>query len=298
MQKDMIFFGESGLTSTSANHIANLSKEAYQQIEKELTNIRFIDKTMSLIGQPNEQLISEGVKTVSDIDGKLDRVAKLKSLIAWLREAIKAKERLLNEANRLTIEDCGFDIPEQPEAPNKEAYLQEDDVIGTWGVKQRNRYYYLETLCAQIGKFIHPDGWYTNARNNMLDAIHNPRTVSGSGRDSVVYHYVPSIDTQEVEDEFMSLQNKYRSYQAELNGMKHEIEVALENDKVAKDSNYKVKWQQYQGEYNKYSNQLVELSNKLTEAKNEKLAELQKLKIVIPDSLKPIYEEVSKLGKK
>lgn len=298
MQKDLIFFGESGLTSSSANHVANLSKEAYLQIEKDLSNIRFVDKKMSLIGQSEEQLISEGVKTVSDIYGKLDRVAKLKSLICWLREAIKAKERLLEEVNHITFEDCGFEIPEQPEAPNKKAYLQEDDVLGTWSIKQRNRYYYLETLCAQIGKFIHPDGWFTNARDNMFDAIHNPRTVSGNGRDTVVYHYVPSIDAQEVEDEFMSLQDKYRSYQAELNGMKHEIEIALENDKIAKDSEYKEKWQIYQGEYDKYSHQLVELSNRLTEVKNQKLAELQKLKIIIPDSLKPIYEEVSKLGKK
>lgn len=298
MQKDLIFFGESGLTSSSANHVANLSKEAYQQIEKELSNIRFIDKSMSLIGQSDEQLISEGVKTVSDIDGKLDRVAKLKSMICWFREAIKAKERLLEEVNHITFEDCGFEIPEQPEAPKKEAYIQEDDVIGTWGIKQRNRYYYLETLCAQIGKFIHPDGWFTNARNNMFDAIHNPRTVSGNGRDTVIYHYVPSIDAQEVEDEFMSLQDKYRSYQAELNSMKHEIEVALEIDKVAKDSDYKERWQLYQTEYNKYSHQLVELSNQLTDVKNKKLAELQKMKIIIPDSLKGVYEEVSKLGKK
>lgn len=298
MQKDMIFFGSEGLTMSSASHIANLSKEAYQQIEKELSNIRFIDKKMSLIGQSEEQLISEGVKTVSDIEGKLDRVAKLKSLICWLREAIKAKERLLEEVNHITFEDCGFEIPEQPEAPNKEAYLQEDDVIGTWGIKQRNRYYYLETLCAQIGKFIHQNGYYSEARDKMYDAIQNPRTVLEKGRDTVIYHYVPSIESQEVEDEFMSLQDKHRSYQAELNGMKHEIEVALENDKIAKDSDYKEKWQTYQGEYNKYSNKLVELSNQLTEIKNQKLAELQRLKIIIPDSLKGVYEEVSKLGKK
>ena len=298
MKKDEIFFGSEGLTMSSASYIANLSKEAYQQIEKELSNIRFIDKSMSLIGQSDEQLISEGVKTVSDIDGKLDRVAKLKSLIAWLREAIKSKERLLEEVNHITFEDCGFEIPEQPEAPKKEAYIQEDDVIGTWGIKQRNRYYYLETLCAQIGKFIHPDGWFTNARDNMLDAIHNPRTVSGNGRDTVVYHYVPSIDVQEVEDEFMSLQNKYRSYQAELNSMKHEIEVAIENDKIAKDSEYKEKWQHYQSEYDKYSHQLIELNNQLTEVKHKKFAEVQNMRIIIPDSLKPVYEEVSKLGKK
>ena len=298
MQKDLIFFGESGLTSSSANHVANLSKEAYQQVEKELSSIRFFDKKMSLIGSPSEQLISEGVKSVADVTEKLDRVAKLKSLIAWLREGIKAKERLLGEVDKLTFEDCGFDIPEQPVAPKREAYLQEDDVIGEWNIKQRNRYYYLETLCAQIGKFIHPDGWFAVEREKMYDIIHNPRNVSGNGRDTVVYHCTPSIKPEEVEDKYMELQKIYRSYQAELNSMKHEIEIALEKDKVSKDSAYKEAWQKYQKEYDAYSNKLVELNNKLTEIKNCRLAELQKMKIVVPDSLKGVYEEVNSLGKK
>ena len=298
MKKDEIFFGTDGLTMTSASYLANVAKESYLRIEKELSNIRFYDKRMYLIGSPEEQVLSEGVDTVDDIKDKLDRVARLKCLICWFREATKSKERLFAEIDKLTFEDCGFEIPEQPVAPNKEAYLQEDDVIGEWNIKQRNRYYYLETLCAQIGKYIHPDGWFASEREKLYDVIHNPRTVSGSGRDTVVYHCVPSIDAQEVEDEFMSLQDKYRSYQAELNGMKHDVEVALEKDKVAKDSDYKERWQAYQGEYDKYTHKLIELNNQLTEVKNEKLAELQKLKIVVPDGLKDVYEEVSKLGKK
>ena len=38
MQKDKIYFGENGLTSTSANHIANLAKEYYQTLRNFLTN--------------------------------------------------------------------------------------------------------------------------------------------------------------------------------------------------------------------------------------------------------------------
>lgn len=298
MKKDEIFFGSEGLTMSSASYIANLCKESYTQVEQELSNIRFYDQKMSLIGNHDEQLISEGVNSVADIAKKLDKVAKFKSLIAFLREGIKAKSRLLDEVNKLTFEDCGFEIPEQPVAPEREAYLKEDDVIGEWNIKQRNRYYYLETLCAQIGKYIHPDGVYSRERKKMYDIIHNPRIVSGSGRDTVVYHSIPSIEAQEVEDVYMALQNQYRSYQAELNGMKHEVEVALEKDKVAKDSAYKEKWAVYQKEYDAYSQKLVDLSNQLTVLKNKRLDEVQKMKIIVPDSLKSVYEEVNALGKK
>lgn len=288
MKKDEIFFGASGLTSTSANYICNLSKETYMQIEKDLNNIKFYNKDMQLIGTSERQIISEGTKDVSDIINKLDKIAKLKSLIAWLREALKAKERLFKEAETMSYDDFGFEVPKQPERP---IYLTEDDVISTWNIKQRNRYFYLETLCAQIGKYIHPDGVFSHERERMYDAIHNPREVMGGGRDTIVYTYTPSIDSSKVEDKFMEMQNLYRSYQAELNSMKHEIETALENDKKDKDSNF-------QHEYLVWSNKMVDINNQLKVSKNEKLSDLQKLKIIIPDSLKFIYDELSDLGKK
>lgn len=287
MKKDEIFFGVSGLTSTSANYICNLSKESYTQIEKELNNIRFYDKDMQLIGTPGRQIISEGTKDVSDIINKLDRIAKLKSLIAWLREALKAKDRLFKEAENMSYEDFGLEVPEQPERP---IYLTEDDVISTWNIKQRNRYFYLETLCSQIGKYIHPDGVFSHERERMYDAIHNPREIMGGGRDTIVYTYTTSIDPSEVEAKFMEMQNLHRSYQAELNSMKHEIETVLENDKKEKDLNF-------QHEYLVWSNKKVDINNQLHILKNEKLSDLQKLKIVIPDGLKSIYEEVSVTGK-
>ena len=258
------------------------------QIEKDLDNIRFYNKDMQLIGTSERQIISEGTKDVSDIINKLDKIAKLKSLIAWLREALKAKDRLFKEVETMSYDDFGLEVPEQP---NRPVYLTEDDVISTWNIKQRNRYFYLETLCAQIGKYIHPDGVFSHERERMYDAIHNPREVIGGGRDTIVYTYTPSIDSSKIEDKFMEMQNLYRSYQAELNSMKHEIETTLENDKKEKDFNF-------QHEYLVWSNKMVDINNQLKVSKNEKLSDLQKLKIIIPDSLKPIYEEVSALGKK
>lgn len=53
MEKDLIFFkkeGEEGvaLTSTSANHIANLAKEYIQGVEMQLNNISFYNTEIAL----------------------------------------------------------------------------------------------------------------------------------------------------------------------------------------------------------------------------------------------------------
>lgn len=288
MEKDMIFFGNNGITSTSANHNANLAKEAYQQLEKELANIRFYNKEMSLLGSGTKELISEGMTDISDVEDKLKKVAQLKSLIAWLREAIKAKDRLLKEANNLTCDDFNLEVPEQPV---RETYLTADDIIATWNIKQRNRYYYLETLCAQFGEYIHPNGTFSVARQDLLNYIHNPRAVAGNGRDSIVYIFTPSIKASDVEDTFMHLQNTYRSYQAELNSMKYEVETALQNDKSKKDLKYNEEIVDYRAKANAVASQLTVLKNKA-------IAEVQNLKIIIPDSLKSVFDEIQALGKK
>lgn len=288
MKKDEIFFGQDGLTSTSANFIANICKEQYAQLEAELSNIVFYTTTFNLIGTDQQNLLCDGIKDVSDIKPKLEKVAKLKSLIAWLREAIKAKDRLFDEAKRSTYEDFGIEIPEEPE---KKRFLTADEIVGEWNIKQRNRYYYLDTLCAQIGQYIHPNGDLAAQRKKLMEVMCKPHKVDGSGRDTVVYNYEPSVNIDEVERLYMQLQSEYRGYQAELNSMKHEIETALQNDKALKDS-------EYAKAYQAYNAKLKEAVNLLEINRNELLMKLQTLKIIIPDSLKPVYDEVSKVAKK
>ena len=231
MEKDKIFFAESGLTSTSANYIANLAKESYRQVEQYLENVVFYTTTVKLLGSSSESLLNEGVSTVDDICDKLHYIASLKSLIAWIREALKAKTRLIEEAEDSSYEDFGI---ERPVSPTRESTITEDDVISSWNIKQRNRYYYLETLCAVLGEYIHPDGTLANEREQLHKILSKPRTVDGKGRDAILYTRMPSVDPEKVEDAFMNLQDTYRSYQAELNSIKHEIKSAVDKDNVEK----------------------------------------------------------------
>ena len=52
MEIQKIFFGEQGLTETSANHIANVAKEVLRKDENDINSISFVHKQVSLINNP------------------------------------------------------------------------------------------------------------------------------------------------------------------------------------------------------------------------------------------------------
>ena len=279
MKKDEIFFAENGLTTTSANHIANIAKEKYQVLMKSLTGLEFYDsKVVSLMGS-SEAFLSEGITDLSNIKKDLLDIAKLKSLIAWLREAIKAKEALRQEALSSTYNLV------KPILPLEEDPITEEDVIGSWSIKKRNRYYYLDSVCATIGTYIHPGQPFAIARDNFTEKLSKPRKTSGSGRDMVIYTYTPSVSQEEVESTFMDLQETYRNYQSELNSLKYEIEEAVKASKIDCMNKNSIAYNAYSTEQQKYTNELALLREK-------EAARISHLKIVIPDALQDIYNQV------
>lgn len=288
MEKDLIFFGETGLTSTSANFVANMVKEMYATSESYLNNMVFYDTTVKLIGTSEETPINKGTDDTTWIPQTMKEIAQLKSLIAWLREAIKAKERLIKEAQDGDYEWYGLAVPERPE---REAYITKDDVIASLNIKQRNRYYYLEAFCATIGQYIHPGGVFAQERDQLKKILSHPHEVQGSGRDTLMYTRTSSVDMQEVENCFMSLQQTYREYQAELNSIKHEIEDKVNKDTASKNIEYNEKMKLYQ-------NQMAQIDAELTMKRKDAVQAASNLKIIIPDTLKDIYEHVQNVGKK
>lgn len=294
MRKNEIFFGESGLSSTSANHIANLAKEAYQAIDKELENVSFVTTHIKLLDSSAPQyLLEEGgnESTLHSYFFKLQEKAELQSLIAWLREAIKAKEELTKANSRLDLETfCQMHNLEYPETPVREHALSEDEYYDSLSIKERNRYYELETLCAVIGKFIHLKGTFNEAREWLNTVVKKPRKSSGSGKETTIYIYEPSVSPEDVNEVFFDLQNKHREYQAELNGIKHKCELAVQKSIDEADA-------KFQKEYETYRMKVNSLNNELFSYRKDEGARIRNLKIVIPNSLKDIYNKVASLGK-
>ena len=61
MKKVSVFFGEQGLTETSANHIANLAKETQRKGEADIAAISFVYKQVSLINDKTRADVSLGL---------------------------------------------------------------------------------------------------------------------------------------------------------------------------------------------------------------------------------------------
>lgn len=291
--KHGIFFGENGLTSTSANHVANLAKEAYAAEMSELESIQLYDESLSLLGSVGETPISTGStsKDLAEVRGRLSRVSALKSLIAWLREAIKARIALGEMLNDVSLREyCEYKGIEYPEMPEREPSISEEDYLASLNIKERNAYFELETRCSTLGKFIHENGSFSNARKRLNNVLSNPNVIRDSGRDTTILHRKPSVKPNEVEDLFFELQAEHRKCQAQLNALKHRCDEALEADLMRKNQAYSLALQEY-------NDKMAFLRSQFDAWKTKEILGLKELKIVIPDSLKPIYDMVSALCK-
>ena len=299
MQKDLVFFkkeGEEGvaLTSTSANHIANLAKEYIQGVETQLNNICFFSTEVALVGSTGGASTiqkGESFEVLDSLQSLLEGVAQAKSLIAWLREGIKAKENLMKDLQTISLEGwCKENGIAKPEAPNYGHVLTEIEYYASLPIKERNRYYQLETEAAVLGKYIHPDGHLSDARKELKDKLQHPHKVDGKGRDALIYTYTPTVLVSEIDNVFFELQKKHREVQAQLNAIKYSCEQAINESTNKVNTEYMTASQKYQAE-------LKDVLGAFKTWKDEKSQEYSKLKIVVPNSLLGIYNTINSLGK-
>ena len=296
------FFGKEGLTSTSANHYANLAKEVNRNNQNYLANVRFYSESIAIIGDADKGgVIREGTPTseLNAIANTIICVGQLNSLIAFFREAIKEKERLTIEVANWEDAEAHKQYLEREAAlkaakPTLQPYITEEPVKESWSIGEQEKYLSLEAEAAAIGKYIHEDGCISQARIDLMKRTSNPKSVNENGRDTIIHSYTPTADFAEVDKMFFNLQNRHREVQAELNGMKKRIKDAIEADKVEKNEQYRLAYQKWNAEMNALSREFTEILN-VESAKRQQLSqEVQALKIVVPNRLKDVFEALQK----
>lgn len=292
MKQDEIFFGEQGLSSTSADFIANLAKEMIRKDESKMAGLSFVSEEISTLENPCKEEVTVGMEEadVKDIPATMERIMRLKSLIAWLREAIKAKDRLLKEVEKMNIcsdkwMETGWDTEDaEMEEMSKEEYL---DTLST---SDRKQMYKLQTKIAVLGKILHKDGAFEKARTRLSYIMKKPRNLEKMGINNIVHYYEPSVEPAIVDEIYIKLSTEYREAQAELNGYLHAMDATLQQNKVEVT------------EKNRANRELAKRKEKLQYAKldewkSKETKRISKLKIIIPNSMKDIYEEVQRVGK-
>lgn len=280
------FFGPEGLTSTSANHIANLAKEFYESLEAELSATNFVKEEISIVGEDGRTETNKGTPDIiRKVDSYLNQIIAAKSLIAWLREAIKLKERYAKELGTYRSEEySNLEYPERPHTRTKQ------EILESWDVKDRERYLTLETECVVIGSYIHPKGAFSKAKTRLFEKSVKPVETTLSGRDTIITYYTPVTDSSAVEDKFFNLQQRHRQAQAELNGLKSRLEKEEfdEKNRIARD--YMIALDKYKSE----SVRLLEADKLYIEEETKKI---ESLKIVIPAYHKDLYDFLTGRGK-
>ena len=295
-----VFFKNGTVTSTEANYLCSIAQESIRKITEKLESVIFYNTEISVIGNSDRQLMSQGISSIDFIDSGLDEIAKMNSLTAWLREAIKDKEEtllnILNKEFEEYILENNITIPESPYHVKTWESTTEIEVINSWDINKRNKYYKLEAFASTYGKYIHINKPFSNARKKLHNVVSNPIITEGLGRDLIIYYRNPTITSEEVDKKFYSLESKYRSYEKELNKMKAEIKETCNNWDLQKSQKYQDDLSRYRKEYEEYTNELSKLKNDFNTWKTVKKDEISKLKIAIPSEHTETLQYVRELS--
>lgn len=276
-----------GITSTSANYLANLAKETLRDAEMQLKTITFLNETAELINGDKKE-IQKGWKNPKFAIELMNSIAEMHSFIAWMREAINAKENIISACESYSFEqyvsDNNIILPMQPLLK----VVTEAQIINEMNIKERQRYLMLESYASAYGRYIHPEGEFAEARNDMYLRINHPTVLSGNGRDMVIFTYSESVPVDEVESTFLASQAKHREYEKQLNAIKFQIkeEVNRRNSENLL---------QHKAELEEYKARIAEAQNEWKQEMIKLREKASKLKIVIPNNLQDTYKYLESL---
>ena len=288
-----VFFSEHGLTSTSASHLADLAQEVIAGNETKLKNMTFVTTKVDIVGSASESgktiCVCYDGNMLDQVRPLLEEMALMNAFCAWMREAVKAKDKELKQVVNFTFEEwCtlqGVEIPSSPSYPKE---TTEADIIAQMNIKERNRYLQLEAVAATIGKYIHPGGQFSSAREELQNGIMKPYSTDGNGKDTLIYAHVPSVEPQKVEEVFFELQKWHRQNERELNKMKFAIKKQAEK-KTLEDI------QQFKQALEQEKQRHMQLFTQYKEWQLEERERISRLKIVVPEALQDTYERLNKL---
>ena len=294
-----IYFGEEGMTSTSANHVSAMANVMVQDIKNRLMGLRLYEKSIRVIGDA-EVTVETVNNTLPDIAEGVKQICKANALIAWLREAVKERENAQTYIQNMTLDDWmkkqGIEKPASPVPPTMPRINFQDyaTILDTGlTVKEYNRFVELNSALAVYGEMIHEKGLLTRQKSELQRIRQNPTEVKESGRDTIItqYRVDVNIDT-DLDKLYTQLQSEYRKLQAEKNGIEAKFSNLAMDYQTRKMDEWKAAKAQFDRDCMAVNSQLVGYDAQMKEWKKQRLEELAALKIIIPNDLKALYKEL------
>lgn len=296
---DIYFTTEEGMTSTSAQHVSAMANVMVQDVKQHIMGLRLYEKSIRVIGDV-ECKVEEVNNTLPEISDGVKQICKANALIAWLREAVKEREKAQQYVQDMTLDKWmeleGIEKPTSPQPPMMpKINFQDYNTILETGltVKEYNRFVELNSALAVYGEMIHDKGLLTRQKNELARIMQNPTEVKESGRDTIITTYKVDVNIGvDLDKLYTELQSEYRKLQAEKNG----IEAKFSNMAMAYQTRKMEEWKaaksQYDRDLTRVNSELVGIQTRMQEWKKQRLEELAALKIIIPNDLKALYKSL------
>ena len=292
-----IYFGEEGLTSTSANHVSAMANVMVNDLKQHINGLRLYRKYIRVICE-TETLVEERNDTLPEVIQTVERISKANALIAWLREAIKERENALNDVNNTDINTyakrTGYDMIDRPSMPQEpRVNFQDYKTMLDAGltVKEYNRAMELNSTLAVLGEFVHEKGLLTKHKAELQRIAKNPVEVKESGRDTIITRY-EADDAAVIDEVYTELQARYRKLQAEKNGIDNKWSNMAAEYQVRRRAEYQTELNAWNAECAKWDAQYAELKDHWMTWKKQECDRIAALKIIIPKDLVNLYTEL------
>ena len=344
--KKELYTEKGGISMTSAQYLSNLGQEKAKEYKEKLSSPQFYDIGIKLVGDTGYTPMSTGMTKadLEQIPELLDFIARMDAFTAYVREAMKDKDATLQNIRRMRIEDwircTGHDpYPEvldqddyyeskglkpmetlgssdRPVAPAPEC-LELDELVKKLPLEQYQEYLELDAKAAVLGKFSHSDkAPIVVARRDYIIKNSKPLEKEGTGRDTCIYQYTPSVPATNLEDTFEGLQKAYREAEKKLNKVRFDLReaestrFATENAKYQKELS---EFHQKEKEIDDYNSKLLQgyldykkevyrqravVDAEFEDWRTAERSRVSKLKIIIPSGLQSTYEYLESLGEK
>ena len=292
-----VFFKDGFLTSTEAQNICNVANEVIAGLTESINSVQFYNTSItSIISSDNEVCAGRGTTDIAWIQDDIIKIGQYNSLIAWLKEAIKNKEEALEELSDIRIQDWSeYENYPAPKSPSRKATVTKEDVIRNLEATELNKYFTLQSKAAAIGKFIHEAGSVSKAKIMLNKIVAEPNKVNGTGRDTVVYKYTPSVEVDKVNSMFLSLMSEHRNLNAQLNFIKAKAVEEANKQNIANEQEYQKARTAYSKEYNDWLDKTEDLQSRFNQYIITEKEKISKLKINVPNSLMETYKSIKAL---
>ena len=224
-----------GLSMSQAQSISNLCNPRALEIQRELESYNVCSKSI-VVGRDSYSLV-DAYPMPSAILELLKEKGRLHATQAFLMEAIKEKDSVMNRLISTSFDNSHIERPEFPEIPEP---IELYDVSESWGwaqlsASEHSEYLEAEAMAAHLGQFIHNRGKLDKMRREVAD-LPSIEWMSVKDGERTPVRINKHHTSQELLATLEQIASAHRTYEQRVNYFKAKVKnlVSDENARIQK----------------------------------------------------------------